>query len=54
VDGEAPLSDKEVYELIAASSNYYFDPEISRVLLENYDELLSLREALSDPTSPRN
>lgn len=55
VDGETtPLSDKEVYELIAASSNYYFDPEISRVFLENYDGLLSLRNALSDPTSPRN
>ena len=53
VDGEATsLSDKEIYELIAASSNYYFDPEIARVFLESYDELLSLRDALSDPASP--
>lgn len=53
VDGEATsLSDKEIYELIAASSNYYFDPEIARVFLEGYDELLSLRDALSDPASP--
>lgn len=49
LDGEKPpLSDTEVRELIAASSAYYFDPELSRVFLESFDKLLSLRASLID------
>lgn len=49
LDGEKlPLSDSEIYELVATSSGYYFDPEIADIFLQHFDKLVALRECLND------